>query len=579
MNLWMKRAIGAAALSGGLLALSAGAASAQDVSADVSASLGRSTSAEVRVCADGRVLSGLLGRCSGSGTRGTVEAGRDDGSTGVRVRARLPRTARADVSVGTRRSRPGTTASGQATPRAGSARADASADTSPRADASASLTRRTRRLLDLDATASLAGVGLLGSSPFTLAGDPATDNLLPTGELTLADLTGEAPAGIGVLDTGPIASGNQVGVHAGDISPSVPVIVCGNGVGVLGDASASCAPGQPAAPGGGSAGTGSTGTSAGTGDATSDSLLGSLASGNQVDAGIGDISPSVPVTVCGNGVGVLGDASAGCGAAQPAAPGGGSSDSSSSGTTGSTQAGGTLAGNQVDATAGDISPSVPVTVCGNSVGALGDASASCGTGQPATSTGGASAGASGSSQADGTLAGNQAEVSVGDVAATVPVTASCNSVGLLGDASSNCGTSTSPGTDPGTNSGIDSGIDSGIGVDIGINTGGEISTGGIIAPPPGTTSPGGNDADGTPGSTGTSGIPGITGLTPGSGGADGSVTSFAPVRPSVAGSGALPFTGATSDLLAIAAFGLLVAGALVVRATRPAAAREGGGDR
>ena len=509
MNLWMKRAIGAAALSGGLLALSAGAASAQDVSADVSASLGRSTSAEVRVCADGRVLSGLLGRCSGSGTRGTVQAGRNDGSTGVRVRARLPRTAQADVSVGTRRSRPGTTASGQATPRAGSARADASADTSPRADASASLTRRTRRLLDLDATASLAGVGLLGSSPFTLAGDPATDNLLPTGELTLDDLTGEAPVGIGVLDTGPIASGNQVGVNAGDISPSVPVTVCGNGVGVLGDASASCAPGQPAAPSGGSAGTGPTGTSAGTGDATSDPLLGSLASGNQADAGIGDISPSVPVTVCGNGVGVL-----------------------------------------------------------------GDASASCGTGQPATSTGGASAGASGSSQA---------EVSVGDVAATVPVTASCNSVGLLGDASSNCGTSTSPGTDPGTDSGIDTGIDSGIdtgiGVDIGINTGGEISTGGIIAPPPGTTSPGGDDADGTPGSTGTSGIPGIPGLTPGSGGADGSVTSFAPVRPSVAGSGALPFTGATSDLLAIAAFGLLVAGALVVRATRPAAAREGGGDR
>jgi hypothetical protein len=514
VNLWMKRAIGAAALSGGLLALSAGAASAQDVSAGVSASLGRSTSAEVRVCADGRVLSGLLGRCGGSGTRGTVQAGGDDGATGVRARARLPRTAQADVSVGTRRSRPGATASGQATPRAGSARADASADTSPRADASASLTRPTRRLLDLDATVSLAGVGLLGSSPFTLAGDPATDNLLPTGELTLGDLTGQAPAGIGVLDTGPVASGNQVGVDAGDISPSVPVTVCGNGVGVLGDASANCAPGQPAAPSGGSAGPGSTGTSAGTGDATSDSLLGSLASGNQVDAGIGDISPSVPVTVCGNGVGVL-----------------------------------------------------------------GDASAACGTGQLATSTGGASAGASGSTQVDGSLAGNQAEVSVGDVAATVPVTAACNSVGLLGDASSSCGTSTSPGTDPGTDSGIDTGIDTGIGVDIGINTGGEISTGGIIAPPPGTTSPGGDDADVTPGSTGTSGIPGIPGLTPGSGGADGSVTSFAPVRPSVAGSGALPFTGATSDLLAIAAFGLLIAGALVVRATRPAAAREGGGDR
>jgi len=57
MKLWMKRAIGAAALGGGLLAFSAGAASAQDVAADVSARLGRSTSAEVRVCADGQVSS------------------------------------------------------------------------------------------------------------------------------------------------------------------------------------------------------------------------------------------------------------------------------------------------------------------------------------------------------------------------------------------------------------------------------------------------------------------------------------------------------------------------------------------
>ena len=368
MNLWMKRAIGAAALGGGLLALSAGAASAQDVAADVSARLGRPTSAEVRVCADGRVLSGLVGSCRGSGTSASAQAGRANRTTGIRARVRVPGTAQADVSLGTRRS----AASGQASAilRSRSATADASADTSPRAraDASARLSRRAGRLLDLDATASLAGVGLLGSSPFTLVGDPATDNLLPTGELTLDDLTGEAPAGIGVLDSGPIASGNQVGVDVGDLSPSVPVTVCGN------------------------------------------------------------------------------------------------------------------------------------------------------------------------------------------------------SVGLLGDASSNCGTSTIPDpTDPGA----------GIGVDIGTDT----STGGIIAPPPGTTSPDGTGGEAPSSSTGTSGIPGTLGLTPGSGGADSSATSLAPLRPSVAGSGGLPFTGAASDLLALVAFGLLVAGALVVRATRPAAAREGGDDR
>ena len=509
MNLWMKRALGAAALSGGLLALSAGAASAQDVAADVSARLGRSTSAEVRVCADGRVLSRLVGSCRGSGTSASAQAGRRDGTTGIRASVRVPGTAQADVSLGTRRG----TASGQAsaTPRSQSASADASADTSPRAraDASARLTRRAGPLLDLDATASLAGVGLLGSSPFTLVGDPATDNLLPTGELTLDELTGEIPAGIGVLDTGPIASGDQVDVNAGDISPSVPVTVCGNAVGVLGDTSASCAPSQPASPTAGSSGTGPTGASAGTGSATSDPMLDSLASGNQVDAGIGSISPSVPVTMCGN-----------------------------------------------------------------SVGLLGDASASCGTGQPAPSTGGSSAGTSGSAQTSGTLAGNQAEVSLDDVSATVPVTVSCNSVGLLGDASSNCGPSTNPSPDPGT-----TGIDTGIGVDTGVNTGTDTSTGGIIAPPPGTTSPGGTDGEGPSSSTGTSGVPGTLGLIPGSGDADGSATSFAPLRRAVAGSGALPFTGAASDLLALVAFGLLVAGVLVVRATRPAAAQEGGDDR
>ena len=115
-----------------------------------------------------------------------------------------------------------------------------------------------------------------------------------------------------------------------------------------------------------------------------------------------------------------------------------------------------------------------------------------------------------------------------------------------------------------------------------VGAGGDISTGGIIAPtPPGTTpgtTPGRTDTVGTFGTenTGTSGIPGTLGLTPGGAGA---TTAFAPLRGAVSGSGALPFTGADSDLLALFAGGLLAAGALFVRATRPAAATEGGGNR
>jgi hypothetical protein len=177
VNLWMKRAIGAAALGGSLLALGAGA--------------------------DGRVLSRLVGSCSGQATSGAVNAGRDrDGS---RARARVPRPASADVSLGTRRTRPLATTAAQAsvTPRSGSATADTSADTSPRAGADATLSRpRPARLLDLRPLVSMAGIG--------------------------------------VLESGPIAAGNQVDAGIGSISPSFPVTVCGNAVGALGDASVSC---------------------------------------------------------------------------------------------------------------------------------------------------------------------------------------------------------------------------------------------------------------------------------------------------------------------------------------------------
>jgi len=135
------------------------------------------------------------------------------------------------------------------------------------------------------------------------------------------------------------------------------------------------------------------------------------------------------------------------------------------------------------------------------------------------------------------------------------VTVCGNGIGLAGDASATCGADT--------------------------------STGGIIAPPPAdppgqsdTGSSGISDTPGGTGSTGTSGLLATTGLTPGaSGGAGDPVTSFAPLRGSASGSGALPFTGAASDLLAVLGAGLLAAGFLVVRATRPDAATKGGGDR
>jgi hypothetical protein len=178
------------------------------------------------------------------------------------------------------------------------------------------------------------------------------------------------------------------------------------------------------------------------------------------------------------------------------------------------------------------------------VGALGDASAACGAAQPSGSGGSTSTPTGGPD--------DDAAVSIDGISPSVPVTVCGNGVGALGDASLACAADT--------------------------------SSSGTTAPPPGTTDPGGSTSTagipGTPGSTDTSGIPGTAGLTPGTDGAAGDpLTTFSPLRPSVAGS-SLAFTGAFSDLLAFVAAGLLAAGVLIVRAARPAAAAmEGGEDR
>ncbi|GAA1524457.1 hypothetical protein GCM10009678_02170 [Actinomadura kijaniata] len=137
-----------------------------------------------------------------------------------------------------------------------------------------------------------------------------------------------------------VGGGNQVNAPI-----SAPVDVCGNAVG---NATADCDGGASVRNGG--HGTGSQTTN---GD---HSVLG----GNQVNAPV-----SVPVSVCGNAVAVLGEAGAFCqGGAHVRSSSGG--DQTTSGT------GGVLAGNQVNAPV-----TIPVNVCGNAVAILGDAAAGC----------------------------------------------------------------------------------------------------------------------------------------------------------------------------------------------------------
>ena len=91
---------------------------------------------------------------------------------------------------------------------------------------------------------------------------------------------------------------------------------------------------------------------------------GSILGGNQINMPV-----SAPVDICGNAVGILGLAGAGCEGGASVSNGGGSASGGIERTSGN---GSKLGGNQVNAPV-----STPVDVCGNSVAAHGRAFSSC----------------------------------------------------------------------------------------------------------------------------------------------------------------------------------------------------------
>jgi hypothetical protein len=209
---------------------------------------------------------------------------------------------------------------------------------------------------------------------------------------------GVAHADTGTSGTDGIASGTQ-----GILGIEIPAQLGGNAISVLGDADSSGAStSAPAA----DASSGPGGTTSGTD---------SVAGGTQLLPDLG-----VPVTLGGNAISVLGDASSNGAATTPAS---GSDDAgASSGTTDGTD--GTLSGTQV---LGDVG--APVTLGGNAISVLGDASSS----DAGTASGSADAGdqEGSTSGTDGMLGGSQVLADVG-----VPVTLGGNAISLLGDASS-----------------------------------------------------------------------------------------------------------------------------------------------
>jgi hypothetical protein len=446
VNSWTKRAIGVAALAGGLLALGAGTASAEEASTRASVRIGAAPTAEVRLCGGGAAPSGLLGRCggqAGSGSDGTpVRVG------GNTVRVRMSGLGSAGGSLETRPSAPRATVSGRAAiPRHARLAADVSADDNPGTGVTAEVATPSARALDSAGPSAAAKVAIM------LAREGMGDAVDATASVDLAD---------------PVAATADA------------AITVGRGDGATdADAAVGLGLGGPAD------------TAAASGDANVTVGLRGLAvpaaATADADLAVGLSGLSDPAAASGAtlAVGLPGLAVPGLDGVMPTLPAP-AGDGSVDGLPGAVQTPGLGVGDLVPPTAG--------TIC---VGACG------------ADTGSGGGGSGGPGGGGGTPAPTQPSP-----------------------------TQPSPTPPAGNGSG-------------GQSTG----TDGVIAP------------DGT-GATGTSG------RLAGSAGANGATLArLGSALGGVAG-GSLAFTGAPSDLLAFMALGLLMAGALLLRAARPAQVTE-----
>jgi len=214
---------------------------------------------------------------------------------------------------------------------------------------------------------------------------------------------GTAQADWNTSDNDGVLTGNQVGV-----SVDIPINICGNAIGLLGDAGAACTINE-AAP-----------MAMDESDWTSTGNDG-VATGNQVLVPV-----HVPINICGNAVGAAGDAGASC---EIGGGGAGAGEYESAPVTESwdtSDNGGVGTGNQILAAV-----HAPINICGNAVGVLADAMASCeinggGGGAP-------EAGDWSTSGNDGVLTGNQVAAIL-----DVPINVCGNAIALLGDAGAAC---------------------------------------------------------------------------------------------------------------------------------------------
>ncbi|MET3565932.1 hypothetical protein ABIC47_001403, partial [Leifsonia sp. 563] len=236
---------------------------------------------------------------------------------------------------------------------------------------------------------------------------------------TAAANAAEAPSSDGV------ASGDQAVVGV-----TVPVSLSGNGISVLGDSTSSgstaAAPAAPAAPS----------------VSISPDSIGGVLSGDQAVASV-----SVPVTVAGNSVSVLGDStSSGSDSAAAPAP----ADSGASATSDGSD--GVASGIQAP-----VAVDVPVTAGGNAISVLGDSTSTDSSATAPAAGSGSSATASSSGSDGGLLSDIQAPID-----AAVPVTVGGNAISVLGDSQSSGSETTAPAAGSGSTATSGSGSDGGL---------------------------------------------------------------------------------------------------------------------
>lgn len=273
----------------------------------------------------------------------------------------------------------------------------------------------TQALLSVEAPVTVSGtaVSLLGDASSTSGGD--------------APAAASAPAEATTSGTGGIASGTQA-----LISVSVPIDIGGIAVSGIGDAE-SAAPMQ--------------GTPTGAAESAATAPVATTDGADAVASGTQAVAPvSVPVTVDGVAISLIGDSAAEGGATTPT----GASNGGTAPTGSTTGDGGIASGTQV------IAPiQVPVDLSGLAVSVIGDSTAAGGDGAAAAATPPAS-GVPTTSGADGVLGGTQLVLPV-----TAPIALGGTSISVIGDATSTAPGAVSPGTGPGTDPGSNPGTDPG----------------------------------------------------------------------------------------------------------------------